>query len=96
MVNKYLIDDLINLGLWTDSLRQEIIANDGSIQEIDEIPQEVKNLYKTVWEISQRVTINMAADRGRFIDQSQSMNLYLAKPNRGKLTAMHFYAWKKV
>ncbi|KAI0462717.1 hypothetical protein LJB42_003518 [Komagataella kurtzmanii] len=95
VVNKYLIDDLINLGLWTDSLRQEIIGNDGSIQEIDEIPQEVKSLYKTVWEISQRITINMAADRGRFIDQSQSMNLYLAKPNRGKLTAMHFYAWKK-
>ncbi|SCV05753.1 LANO_0H14422g1_1 [Lachancea nothofagi CBS 11611] len=95
VVNKYMIDDFYRLGIWDEKLKNRIIANDGSIQDIEGIPTDMKELYKTVWEIPQRVLIDLAADRGPFIDQSQSLNLYLKEPTMGKLTSMHFYAWKK-
>ena len=94
-VNTYLVNDLISLGLWNDTVKNQIIAHNGSIQAIPGIPQSIKELYKTVWEISQKTIIDMAADRGAFIDQSQSMNIYLADPSFAKLTSMHFYGWKK-
>ncbi|KAK8736456.1 hypothetical protein OTU49_005015 [Cherax quadricarinatus] len=94
IVNHHLLRDLTELGLWDDHTKNEIIANNGSIQTIDKIPADLKALYKTVWEISQKVVIQMAADRGAFIDQSQSLNIHIAEPNYGKLTSMHFYAWK--
>lgn len=95
IVNKYLLNDLIDLGLWNSTMRNKIILEEGSIQNIAEIPDSLKNLYKTVWEISQKVIIDLAADRGKFIDQSQSMNIYLKNPTLGKLTSCHFYAWEK-
>jgi len=95
IVNRQLITDLMQRGLWTNEIRNKIIAHNGSIQRIDEIPSDLKNLYKTVWEISQRTVLNMAADRGAFIDQSQSLNIFIAEPDFAKLTSMHFYAWKK-
>lgn len=95
MVNKHLIQDLVNLGLWSDKVRLQMFAGNGSVQHIDEIPQEVKDRYKTVWEISQKKLIDMAADRGAFIDQSQSMNLFMEDVNAAKLTAAHFHAWEK-
>ncbi len=95
VVNKHLLKDLVKLGLWNDNLKNKIIAANGSIQEIPEIPQNVKDLYRTVWEIPQRALIDMAADRGAFICQSQSLNLFVSSPNFGKLTSMHFYAWEK-
>ncbi|KAK6456074.1 ribonucleoside-diphosphate reductase alpha subunit [Scheffersomyces xylosifermentans] len=95
IVNKYLLKDLIDLGLWTSAMRNKIILENGSIQSIPNIPQEIKDLYKTVWEISQKVIVDMAADRGKFIDQSQSMNIHLQNPTFGKLTSCHFYAWNK-
>lgn len=95
VVNQHLLNDLVKLGLWNDNVKNMIIAHGGSIQEIPNIPDDLKKLYKTVWEISQRTIIDMAADRAAFIDQSQSMNLFSAEPNYGKLTSMHFYAWKK-
>ncbi|MES1915413.1 MAG: ribonucleotide-diphosphate reductase subunit rnr1, partial [Cercozoa sp. M6MM] len=93
-VNQHLMRDLIRLGLWTPELKNELIAHDGSVQALD-VPQELKALYKTVWEIKQRVLIDMAADRAAFIDQSQSFSVYMQNPNFGKLTSMHFYGWKK-
>ncbi|GAV27304.1 hypothetical protein PMKS-000768 [Pichia membranifaciens] len=95
VVNKYLVDDLVKLGLWSIDMKNNIIENDGSIQNIKAIPPEIKALYKTVWEISQRTIIDMAADRAPFVDQSQSMNLFLQDVTFSKLTSMHFYAWKK-
>lgn len=95
VVNKHLLKDLIQAGLWNESMKNRIIAANGSIQNIPGIPQNIKDLYKTVWEISQKVIIDMAADRGAYICQSQSMNLFLQEPNFGKLTSMHFYSWKK-
>lgn len=95
VVNKYLIDDLNKLGLWDIEMKNLIIFNDGSIQNIENIPADIKELYKTVWEIPQRIVIDMAADRAPFIDQSQSMNLFLENVTFSKLTSMHFYAWKK-
>ncbi len=95
VVNKHLLKDLIRLGLWDENMKQRIMAANGSIQEIPEIPQELRNLYKTSYELSQRVIIDMAADRGAFICQSQSMNLFVENPNFGKLSSMHFYAWQK-
>ena len=95
VVNKHLLHDLIGLGLWDDDMKHRLMAANGSIQEMDEIPQNLKELYKTVWEISQKAIIDMAADRGAFICQSQSMNLFLQDPNFGKLSSMHFYAWQK-
>ncbi len=95
LVNKHLMKDLIALGLWNENMRQKLIGSNGSVQKITEIPQNLKDIYKTVWEISQKVIIDMAADRGAFICQSQSLNIHITDPNFGKLTSMHFYAWKK-
>jgi len=95
VVNKHLLKDLIDLELWSDEMKNAIIANNGSIQAIEGIPQDVKDLYKTAWEIKQRSIIDMAADRGAFIDQSQSLNLFMESPNYKKLTSAHFYAWEK-
>ncbi len=95
VVNKHLLKDLIELGLWSEEMKNAIIANNGSIQSIEGIPQETKDLYKTAWEIKQRAIIDMAADRGAFIDQSQSLNLFMESPNYKKLTSAHFYAWEK-
>ena len=95
VVNKHLLMDLVRLGLWTNDMKNKIIAASGSVQSIPEIPQEIKDLYKTVWEIKQRTVIDMAADRGAFICQSQSLNLFIAEPNFAKLTSMHFYAWER-
>ncbi|MES2730947.1 MAG: ribonucleoside-diphosphate reductase subunit alpha [Bacteroidota bacterium] len=95
VVNKHLLKDLIKLGLWNDSMKNKLISANGSVQDIREIPSHIKDLYKTVWEIKQKTIIDMAADRGAFICQSQSLNIHLQDPNFGKLTSMHFYAWKK-
>lgn len=95
VVNKHLMKDLIELGLWNETMRQKLIATNGSVQPIPEIPQHIKDIYRTVWEIPQRAIIDMAADRGAYICQSQSLNIHLKDPNFGKLTSMHFYAWKK-
>ncbi len=95
VVNKHLLKDLIDQGLWSEEMKNAIIANNGSIQSIEGIPQETKDLYKTAWEIKQRAIIDMAADRGAFIDQSQSLNLFMESPNYKKLTSAHFYAWEK-
>ena len=95
VVNKHLLKDLVNLGLWSDSMKQRIIAANGSVQNIEEISPELKEVYKTVWEIKQRNVIDMAADRGAFICQSQSLNLFVEQPNFAKLSSMHFYTWKK-
>ncbi len=94
VVNKHLLLDLVNLGLWNDGLKNDIVRNNGSVQNIDIIPQNIKELYKTVWEMSMKDIIDMAADRGVFVDQSQSMNLFVEAPNMGKLTSMHMYAWE--
>jgi ribonucleoside-diphosphate reductase alpha chain len=94
-VNRYLIEELITMGLWNDKIKNNIIANNGSIQQLEFIPQEIKDKYRTVWEIPMRGLIDMAADRGVFICQSQSLNLWLEDPNYNTLTAMHFYAWQK-
>lgn len=95
IINKHLIQDLINLELWDESMKLKMFENNGSIQEVDGIPDEIKTLYKTVWEIPQRVIIDMAADRGAYICQSQSMNLFMPDVNVGKLNSAHFYAWQK-
>ena len=95
LINKYLIDDLIKLKLWNNEIREKIMINDGSVQNIDEIPNDIKELYKTVWEIKQKSIIDMSADRGAFICQTQSMNLFVAEPNPNLLTKMHFYTWSK-
>ena len=95
VVNKHLMKDLMSLGLWTDAMRQKLIGANGSVQSIPEIPQNIKDIYKTVWEISQKAIIDMSADRGAYICQSQSLNIHITNPNFGKLTSMHFYAWKK-
>ena len=95
VVNKHLLKDLVALGLWNDGMKQEIIAANGSVQGIARIPQHIKDLYKTVWEISQRRIIDQAADRGAYICQSQSLNLHVQNVNFGKLTSMHFHSWKR-
>ncbi|WP_188621805.1 ribonucleoside-diphosphate reductase subunit alpha [Flavobacterium suaedae] len=94
VVNKHLLRDLVDLGLWNDNLKQEIMRANGSIQHIDAIPQDIKDLYKTVWELSMKDIIDMSRQRGYFIDQSQSLNLFMENATFGKLTSMHFYAWK--
>lgn len=94
VVNHHLLQDLTNMGLWDLDMKNEILSNNGSIQKIAAIPQEIRDLYKTVWEISVKTCIKMAADRGAFIDQSQSFNIHVAEPNYGKLTSIHFYGWK--
>lgn len=95
VVNKHLLKDLVDLNLWNDDMKNRIILHNGSIQAIEEIPQAIKDIYKTVWEIKQRTIIDMAADRGAYICQSQSLNLFVDSPSANKLTSMHFYAWKK-
>lgn len=94
VVNHHLLTDLTRADLWDEDMKNLIIYNNGSIQEIEKIPKEIRDLYKTVWEISLKTSIQMAADRGAFIDQSQSFNIHVAKPNYGKLTSIHFHAWK--
>lgn len=94
VVNPWLLKDLVDLGLWSDNMKNRIIADNGSVQNIPSIPTEVKALYKTVWEISQRTVVQMAADRGAFIDQSQSLNIHMKEPTMGKITSMHFTGWK--
>ncbi len=95
IVNKHLLKDLMKLGLWNDNMKNKIVAANGSVANIAEIPEDIKEIYKTVWEIKQRSLIDMAADRGAFICQSQSLNLFIQDANFAKLTSMHFYAWKK-
>ena len=95
VVNKYLVEELTTLNLWTSNVRSQIIENNGSIQTISEIPADVRELYKTAWEIPQKTLINMAADRAPFICQSQSLNLFLAEPTYAKISSMHVYAWKQ-
>jgi ribonucleoside-diphosphate reductase alpha subunit len=95
VVNKHLMKDLIVLNLWDESMKNRIMQANGSVQSIPEIPDNIKALYKTVWEISQKAIIDMSADRGAFICQSQSLNIHLQEPNFGKMTSMHFYAWEK-
>lgn len=94
VVNKHLLRDLTKLGLWDEEMKNKLIANNGSVQNIDEIPDNIKAIYKTAWEISQKSIIDMAADRGAYIDQSQSLNIFMENPNMAKLTSMHFYGWK--
>lgn len=96
IVNPHLMKDLIELNLWDDQMKSRLIADNGSVQNISELPQHIKDLYKTVWEISQKDIIQMAADRAPFIDQSQSLNLHVAEPTYAKLTSMHFCTWKLV
>jgi len=95
VVNKYLIDELTKLKIWDDTMKDRIILSGGSVQTIPGIPDYVKGLFKTAWEIKQKVLIDMSADRGRYICQSQSLNLFLENPDFGKITSMHFYAWKQ-
>ncbi|MCP4440316.1 MAG: ribonucleoside-diphosphate reductase subunit alpha [Aureispira sp.] len=95
IVNKHLLRDLIELGLWNEEMKEILMANNGSVQNIEGIPDHIKDLYKTAYEIKQRVIIDMSADRGAFICQSQSLNLFMENPNFAKLTSMHFYSWKK-
>ncbi|MFN4884888.1 MAG: ribonucleoside-diphosphate reductase subunit alpha [Bacteroidota bacterium] len=95
VVNKHLLKDLVNLGIWNDTLKNKLLAANGSVQNIDEIPDNLKALYKTAWELSQRVVVDMSADRGAYICQSQSLNVFMENANYGKLTSMHFYAWEK-
>jgi ribonucleotide reductase alpha subunit len=95
VVNGHLLRDLVAMGLWNPELKNRIIANGGSVQGIKEIPEDLQAIYKTVWEISQKQLINMAAERGAYIDQSQSFNVFIGQPNFAKLTSMHFYSWKK-
>jgi len=94
VVNKHLVDDLKRVGLWSKEMKDLMVKAGGSIQNIVDIPEDIKKLYKTVWEISQKCVIDMAGDRGRFIDQSQSMNLFMESPTMSKLSSMHMYAWK--
>jgi len=95
IVNKHLLKDLVSLGLWNDDLKNKLIAANGSVANINEIPDNLKALYKTAWELSQKSIIEMAADRGAFICQSQSLNVFVENPNFGKLSSMHFYAWER-
>lgn len=95
VVNKHLMRDLVKLGIWNENIKNKIVAANGSVQNVDEIPQNLKDLYKTAWEISQKSIIEMAADRGAYICQSQSLNIFMENANFAKLTSMHFYGWKK-
>jgi len=95
IINKYLMKDLEKLDIWNDMMKQQIIARNGSIQGIDQIPEAIQKLYRTSWEIKQKTLIDMAVQRGAFICQSQSLNLFVSDPNYAKLTSMHFYAWKQ-
>merc|ERR1739838_744857 len=94
-INSHLLRDLISLGIWTPLLKDKLIAANGSVQGLHEVPDDLKAIYKTVWEISQKTLIDMAAERGRYVDQSMSFNIHMTDPNIGKLTSMHFYGWKR-
>lgn len=94
VVNKHLLKDLVQLGLWNDSIKNKLISANGSVQNIAEIPDNLKAIYKTIWEISQKTIIEMAADRGAYICQSQSLNIFMENANFAKLTSMHFHGWK--
>ncbi|AGO11402.1 AaceriACR155Wp [[Ashbya] aceris (nom. inval.)] len=94
LVNKYMVQDFCDLGIWSEELKNRIIKDNGSIQGIEGVPQDLKDLYKTVWELPQRKLIDLSIDRAPFVDQSQSLNLFLKEPTMGKLTSMHFYAWR--
>jgi ribonucleoside-diphosphate reductase alpha chain len=94
VVNKHLLEDLVNLGLWNEDMKQELMQANGSIQKIKRIPEDIKELYKTVWEMSMKDIIDMSRHRGYFIDQSQSLNLFMEGATMAKLTSMHFYGWK--
>jgi ribonucleoside-diphosphate reductase alpha chain len=93
VVNKHLLNDLVERGLWNEELKQQLMRNNGSVQDLN-IPQDLKELYKTVWEMSMKDIIDMSRQRGYFVDQSQSLNLFMQDANYSKLTSMHFYAWK--
>ncbi len=95
IINKHLVSDLEQRGLWTSKIRDAIILNNGSVQGIDAIPDDLQSVYRTVWEISQKVIIDMSAARAPFVCQSQSLNLWLASPTFAQINAMHFYAWKR-
>ena len=95
IINKHLLKDLISLNLWNEEMKQQLMVHNGSVQKIDSIPQELKDMYKTSYELSQKVLIDMSADRGAYICQSQSLNLFVENPNFGKLSSMHFYGWQK-
>jgi ribonucleoside-diphosphate reductase alpha chain len=95
VMNDYLVEDLISLDLWSPEIKDKLIVGDGSIQNIDDIPQVIKDKYKTIWEIKQKNIIDMALDRGKYICQSQSMNLFIESPNVSTLTSMHFYGWER-
>jgi ribonucleoside-diphosphate reductase alpha chain len=95
IVNKHLLKDLVKEGLWNKEMRRKIMQENGSVQNINEVPQRLKDLYKTAWEISQKAIIDQAADRGAYICQSQSLNIFMENANFGKLTSMHFYGWEK-
>ena len=95
MVNKFLVRDLSKLNLWSETMKNKIIAKDGSVQGIQEIPKDVQKLYRTVWELKMKDLVDMSADRGAFIDQSQSFNAFMATPTKAKVTSMHFYSWRK-
>ena len=95
VINKFLLKDLQKINLWNPEMKNSLIKENGSIQNIENIPEELKLLYRTVWEISQKSIIDMAADRAPYICQSQSLNIHLKDPTFGKLTSMHFYAWEK-
>lgn len=94
-MNPHLLQDLTARGLWTPAVRHALVAESGSIQNISGIPEDLKRIYRTVWEVKQKALIDMAADRGAYIDQSQSLNAFMAEPDYNRLTSMHFYAWKK-
>jgi ribonucleotide reductase alpha subunit len=93
--NRHLVRDLIKCNLWCDDLRQKLIANNGSVQNLEEIPPDLKQLYKTAWEIKQRAVLDMAADRGAYIDQSQSLNIHMTDATTAKLSSMHFHGWQR-
>jgi len=92
-VNRHLLKDLISRGLWSDDLRVQLVAHNGSVQHLD-LPSDIKELYKTVWEIKQRIVLDMAADRGAYIDQSQSLNIHMTDASTAKLSSMHFHGWQ--
>ena len=94
IVNKHLVEDLVNNGLWTDNIRMKLFLNNGSVQDIEEIPADLRELYKTVWEMKGKSILEMARDRNYFIDQSQSLNMFMAEPSMSKLSSAHFYGWK--
>jgi len=95
VVNKHLVNDLLELKLWNKKMKDMIVVHGGSVQKISSVPDNIKKIYKTVWEISQKTLIDYAADRAPFICQTQSMNLFMSEPTYGKMTSMHFYAWRK-